>query len=168
MKAYSQKNQSQLTARHGVPARWTSPRRVRGQGALGCGRPGLTRAHAFDCKEQYITPATEARHPPGTWLGGAPRGGPRSCQHHTRREGAFTITADAANLGWPRHGGASRATRVAARSWKNGDATGVRRHEGTHTGKAKRRYDTRKEKTTVLTVGRQCSRCRPEVDGGAV
>jgi hypothetical protein len=38
-------------ARHRVPARWTSPRRGRGQGVLGCGRQGLTRAHAFDCKE---------------------------------------------------------------------------------------------------------------------
>jgi hypothetical protein len=52
--------------------------------------------------EQPITPTTEARHPPGTCLGGAPRGGPRASQHQTRREGAFTITADAAYLGWPR------------------------------------------------------------------
>jgi hypothetical protein len=130
------------TRRRG-PARRAFPRRGRGRGALGCGPPRLTRASARPQGMKQHT-GGEARHPPGTRLGSAPRGGPRSGQQPTRHEGTRSLTADAACLGWPRRGGASRATRVAARSWKNGDATDVRRHEGTRTGMAKRRYGARK------------------------
>jgi hypothetical protein len=195
----------QRAARRRGPSRWATPRRGRGQGALGCGRLGLTRTSTCrkassarrpvhhrsirataaarpdtarrgwgpctpDSPALSRAPATAGRRGPALALGcavsatafslsrkpnrrhgqdtglearralgaehdGAARGSPRSLQQQTRHEGTRSLTADAACLGWTRRGGASRASRVAAHSWRNGDATDVRRHEGTHTGR---------------------------------
>jgi hypothetical protein len=167
-KAGSQNCQSQRTARHRVLARWTSPRRGRGQGALGCGRPGPTRAHAFDCKETTLHTGDRgtaaARHMARRRAAGWPSVPPSQ----TKREGTFASTADAAYLGWQRRGAASRATRVVARSWENGNPPALGGLKARAHARPREDNGARREETTVLTAGRRCSRCRPEVDGGAV
>jgi hypothetical protein len=117
-------------------------------------------------RNHHSSLATEARHPPGTWLGGAPRGGPRSSQRQTQHEGAFTSTADAAYLGWKRRGDASRGTRVVTRSWGNGDPPTLGGSKARAQASPREGNGAREEETTVLTAGRRCSRCRLEVDGG--
>jgi hypothetical protein len=132
--------------------------------------PGLTRASAR-LQDMKRHTGGEARQLPGTRLGSAPWGDPRSGQQPTRHEGTRPITADAACLGWPRRGGAPRATRVAARPWKNGGATDVRRHEGTRTGRLREgTVQGEGEVATVLTAGRRWSRGRlgGEVSEGEV
>jgi hypothetical protein len=106
---------------------------------------------------------TPARHMSRRRAAGWPSGQPtsdearRCVHHHCRRRVPGVATAS----------GTSRATRVAARSRKNGDATGARRHEGTLTGKSREGNNAREGKTTMLTAGRRCSRRRLDEEGGA-
>jgi hypothetical protein len=53
-----------------------------------------------------ISTGDEARHPPDTRSGGAPRGGPRSGQLRMLHNGSRSNPTDAACLGCPRRGGA--------------------------------------------------------------
>jgi hypothetical protein len=117
----------------------------------------------------HSTLATEARHTPGTWHGGAPRGGPQSNKCQTQHKGAFTSTADAACLGWQRCSGASRAARVVARSWGNGDTptlggskarTQARPGKGNNIGEGK--------DVVHFTLDRWWSHRRIDEEGGAV
>jgi hypothetical protein len=70
-------------------------------------RPARTHARVSIQEGTELLTGDEARHPPGTRLGGAPRGGPQSGQQQTLHNGTRSFPADAACLGWPWRGGAS-------------------------------------------------------------
>jgi hypothetical protein len=130
-------------------------------------------AHSHDAhscspaKVQHNTLATEARRALGTWHGGAPQSGPRPDERKTHPEGAFRRTADAACLGWQRSGGVTRATRVVARSWGNGDTPTLGDSKARTQASLWEGNSAREGEATVLTAGRRCSRCRLVEEGGA-